>query len=76
MSLGDYKMIGPLAYRGKEDCTSVTCTRWFKDGKMSKDCIGWHCSYCDQPYGSQGHKCDASQAILSEARRALDEESA
>lgn len=65
----EFTVIGPLAYRGKKDCRNATCTRMFHDGGSSKDCIGWHCSYCDAPCSSQGHRCDASEAILGEARR-------
>ena len=38
MSLDDYTIIGPLTYRGKKDCQSVTCTRHYIDGLMSADC--------------------------------------
>jgi len=74
MSFSDYTIIGPLCYQGKKGCTSVTCTRMHErqpDGsyKMSADCRGWHCSYCDAPCSSQGHRCDVSEAILGEARR-------
>jgi hypothetical protein len=64
--------VGPLAYRGKPDCDNVTCTRLIgTDGKWSKDCMGWHCAYCDAPCSSQGHRCDASDAVLGEARRQI-----
>jgi hypothetical protein len=72
VSLDGYTMIGPLAYRGKEGCESGTCTRRNVSGESS--CYGWHCSYCDEPCGCQGHRCDASEAILGEARRAVEEQ--
>jgi hypothetical protein len=72
--VSEWTTIGPLAYCGKKGCTSVTCTRMFIDGKISPDCRGWHCSYCDAPCGSQGHRCPASEAILGEARRIADEQ--
>lgn len=74
MSLSDYKIIGPLAYRGKKDCESPTCTRFFEDGKMTPDCFGWHCSYCDAPCSSQGHSCDAAKAFLDASKRIIEEE--
>jgi hypothetical protein len=66
---GEYQLIGPVAYMGKEGCRSVVCTTT-GDGR----CRGWHCCYCDQPCSSQGHRCDVAVAILDEAKRALDEE--
>jgi hypothetical protein len=65
MNIPGYTIIGPLAYRGKKGCQSATCTRRQGDD----DCFGWHCSYCDEPCGSQGHRCDAAEAILGESRR-------
>ena len=77
MSLSDYKIIGPLAYRGKKDCDSVRCTRmWSPEGRMSADCFGWHCSYCDEPCSSQGHNCDAAKTLLEASRRIQDEDAA
>lgn len=73
MSLSDYKIIGPLAYRGKKNCQSVTCTRFYEDGEMTKDCFGWHCSYCDEPCSSQGHNCNAAKVLLDESRRLMEE---
>lgn len=74
MSLDRYQVIGTLAYQGKEGCADVRCTRWFVDGVPDwTRCMGYHCSYCDQPCSSQGHRCDASQAILGEALRAAQE---
>jgi hypothetical protein len=69
VNIPGYTIIGPLAYRGKKGCMSVTCTRSFRDGEMNEDCFGWHCSYCDEPCSSQGHRCDAADAILGEAAR-------
>lgn len=67
---GTGPMIGPLAYRGKEGCQSVICTRLQPD---STSCYGWHCSYCDEPCSYQGHGCDAAEAVLAEARRIYEE---
>ena len=71
MSLGDYTIIGPLCYQGKPDCRDVRCTRMvYKDAPhVRPGCMGFHCAYCDEPCSSQGHRCDASEAILGEARR-------
>lgn len=73
MGRDGWTLIGPLAYRGKKGCTSVTCTRLWDGEKMDVDCRGWHCSYCDEPCSSQGHRCDAAQAVLGEARRVAEE---
>lgn len=78
-ALPGYTLIGPLAYRGKQGCESSICTRFIgqnEDGShaISPDCIGWHCSYCDAPCSSQGHRCDAANAILGEAERIAKEE--
>jgi hypothetical protein len=40
---------GPHAYRGKEDCRDVRCTR------MGDRCFGWHCAHCHAPSSYQGH---------------------
>lgn len=74
----NYTIIGPLAYQGKEDCTSPVCTRrtWRdEDGKLQWDpnCIGYHCPYCDEPCSSQGHKCEVGEAILRESERIVGE---
>jgi hypothetical protein len=76
MSLDDYTVLGPIAYRGKKNCRSVTCTRFWEDGKMLPDCHGWHCSYCEAACSSQGHRCDAAEAILGEAARIAREDAA
>lgn len=80
MSLEDYKIIGPLAYAGKESCEDVRCRRFVsrnEDGTYDfGPCMGWHCSYCDQPCGSQGHRCDAAVTLLAEAERISKEEGA
>ena len=73
MSLDDYTLIGPVTYRGKEGCQFVMCTR---RTDVSDRCFGWHCVYCDAPTSYQGHKCPASEAILGEARRIVEEEAA
>lgn len=75
----DVRLIGPLTYRGKENCDSAICTRRVRgreNGKLIWDttCMGWHCSYCDEPCSYQGHPCDAAEAVLGEARRAAMEE--
>jgi hypothetical protein len=44
-----------LAYRGKEGCRSVVCTR----SGPSARCYGWHCATCDAPCSEQGHDCPA-----------------
>lgn len=67
--------VGPLAYAGKADCKSVRCTSE-PDGDGGWRCVGWHCSYCDEPCSSQGHGCDAAEAVLDAARDALTEEGA
>lgn len=61
------KLIGPLAYQGKEGCQDGAC-RCERDDDGGWRCIGWHCSYCDEPCSSQGHRCDASEAILGAAQ--------
>ncbi len=63
-----FKLIGPLAYEGKIGCQSVMC-RSIPDGTGGWKCVGWHCSYCDEPTSYQGHNCDAADAILGGARR-------
>ena len=73
--MSDMQMLGPLAYRGKKNCDDVTCTRLWADGKMSEDCYGWHCPYCDAPCSMMGHRCDAANAVLDEARRIAEDES-
>lgn len=66
----DGRRQGPLAYRGKENCESVLCTRrtWTEDGKLRWDttCFGWHCSYCDEPCSYQGHGCDVADTLLAQ----------
>ena len=78
IDISGYTILGPVCYQGKKGCTSVTCTRMHErqpDGsyKMSPDCRGWHCSYCDAPCSSQGHGCDAANAILDAAREIAEE---
>ncbi len=78
MSLDDYVLIGPVAYQGKEGCEWPTCTRYgggMVDGKyVPGRCIGYHCSCCDEPCSSQGHRCPAAVAILGASEQALREE--
>jgi len=68
--MDEFTVIGPLAYQGKRGCTSMICTRRFfrTDGTFG-DCIGWHCSYCDEPCSSQGHRCDVGDTLLAESER-------
>lgn len=74
MSLGDWEVIGPLAYMGKEDCRDVRCRRLLSsDGLLGEGCLGWHCSYCDEPCGSQGHKCDVSTTLLQASQKINEE---
>lgn len=81
MSLDDYTIIGPLAYRGKKGCENPVCTQLClgqdENGRpvFGESCYGWHCSYCDEPCSSQGHGCDAANAILGEAERIAKGES-
>jgi hypothetical protein len=80
MNIPGYKIIGPVAYQGKEGCDNPRCTRAHypdESGYLVADmsrCVGYHCVYCGEPCGSQGHKCPASEAILGEARRLIEEE--
>lgn len=60
----DYTSVVPLAYLSKLDCASVLCRR-----TSTNLCAGWHCSYCDAPCSSQGHKCEAAEALIGEAQR-------
>lgn len=77
MSVNDWKIIGPLAYMGKEDCRDGRCRRrWGPDGAVDEGCLGWHCSYCDEPCGPQGHKCEVGTTLLDESRRLADEDAA
>jgi hypothetical protein len=75
VSLDDYRIIGPLAYRGKEGCRNVTCTRMDVTDSTSA-CYGWHCAYCDEPCSSMGHGCDAAKAILGAAEQIAREDAA
>lgn len=50
MTLDRYEIHHQLAYAGKDDCQSVTCTR---DG--SGHCRGYHCHLCDEPTSMYGH---------------------
>lgn len=70
--MGEFIYIGPLAYQGKEGCQSMRCTV-MPDGEGGWYCVGYHCSYCDEPCSSQGHGCDAAEAVLGEARRIAKE---
>ena len=67
--MSDLRLIGPLAYQGKTGCDDVRCTRIMETGS----CYGWHCSYCDEPCSSQGHRCDAAEAILGESKRMMED---
>ena len=70
---GRWKIIAPLAYRGKKGCQDGRCTRSFTEEGMSEDCYGWHCSYCDEPCSSQGHQCDAARTLIAEAERLAED---
>jgi len=62
VNIPGYTIIRALAYQGKKGCGSPVCTRYYSaEGVPSGDCIGYHCSYCDEPCGPQGHRCDASE---------------
>jgi hypothetical protein len=41
-----------IAYRGKSWCRAAVCRR---NLKVPERCDGWHCSFCDEPSGDQGH---------------------
>ena len=73
---GSYRTVGPLAYEGKPGCDDARCRRLFDpgDGPLGR-CIGWHCSYCDEPCGPQGHNCDTAVTLLDAARRLHEEAS-
>lgn len=76
--IGRYRIIAPLCYQGKEGCEDVRCTRagftWLDDGSVELGaCIGYHCSYCDEPCSSQGHRCPASLAMIEAATKIADE---
>jgi hypothetical protein len=77
-ALDGYVLIGPLCYQGKEGCESPLCTRFVErldSGSYEVGpCRGYHCSYCDEPCSSQGHRCDAANAILGAAEQALRDE--
>ena len=73
MSLDDITRIGPLAYRGKVGCMSVTCPR-LRTAGPDIACYGWHCAYCDAPCSYQGCGCDAAEAVLGEAWQIAEEE--
>ena len=70
--LSRYQIIGPVAYIGKADCDYAGCRRqWFSATEFGP-CMGYHCVYCDEPCGPMGHRCDAAEAILGEARRLIE----
>lgn len=77
--IGPYKIIGPLCYMGKVGCENPICRHVIVGHTPSGEaifdaaCRGYHCSYCDEPCSSQGHRCDAAQAVLGEARRIAEE---
>jgi hypothetical protein len=75
VSLDHLTFIGPLCYQGKPDCEDVRCRRmvYRDEPHVRPGCMGYHCSYCDAPCSSQGHRCDAANAVLGEARRIADE---
>lgn len=65
------KVVGPLAYQGKEGCESMVC-RVMPQDDGTYLCMGWHCAYCDEPCSSQGHGCDAAETLLGAAQEALE----
>ena len=71
MTPDGFKIIAPLAYMGKKDCTDPHCRRMIGDGARP-GCLGWHCSYCDSPCGSQGHKCDVATTLIDAAKEAAE----
>lgn len=76
VNIPGYTVIAPLCYQGKAGCQSALCTHMFVDGVMAESCIGYHCSYCDEPCSSQGHRCPASVAFIEAAERIHAEETA
>lgn len=77
--IGGYTIIGPLCYQGKVGCEHPMCRHLvvgWEYGKPIFDsrCHGYHCSYCDEPCSSQGHRCDAANAILGAAEEIAREE--
>lgn len=77
MSLDDFEIIAPLAYQGKVGCEDPRCTRMIhrnEDGTFTMGaCMGWHCEYCDEPCGSQGHSCETAKAMLEAAHKIAEE---
>lgn len=69
----EFRVVAPLAYMGKKGCESGLCRRMIErldDGTTTwGPCMGWHCSYCDEPCGPMGHRCDAAMTLIEEARR-------
>jgi hypothetical protein len=51
-----FKLLEPIAYRGKAGCQDPGCTR---DGNPAR-CYGWHCSRCDEPCSMMGHRCEGT----------------
>lgn len=45
-----------LAYRGKDGCRHVLCTRDGRPDALDR-CFGWHCPRCHEPCSLQGHDC-------------------
>ena len=64
-------LLAPLCYQGKPDCMDARCRQmiYHDEPHVRPGCMGYHCSYCDEPCSMMGHKCSASEAILGEARR-------
>ena len=58
---GERWELGPLlAYQGGLGCTNRNCTRLMRrgpDGMWDGECVGWHCSRCNEPCSSLGHRC-------------------
>jgi len=52
-----FKIERQIAYQGKKGCRDIRCTRTNVGDWENSECIGWHCSVCDEPCSSQGHTC-------------------
>src|SRR5690606_34482676 len=67
-----FEVVAPVAYGGKEGCENIMCRRQIipkDDGTVEwGPCIGWHCSYCDEPTSYQGHNCDAAKTLIEAAQ--------
>lgn len=62
--VGRFTVDRPVAYQGREGCTSSQCTRlgFRYDPERREvtdwgDCAGWHCAVCHEPCSMMGHDC-------------------